>query len=238
MNNMISQKIRISLFLSILLIIGIEPLIGETVNGYYVKNTNDTVFTNFVLPNYKDESFLFFELQWSIKCKNDTTAEYLIKPDSVKEVRFEYKNKFEKILSRKNNFRTVLGEKKKPFVFLRIVKEGAINLFKGVILGQRTGGSAGSFQYGANGQVVSHSSGSIVPTGSSYPLNIYFLEDEAKVMHRLSAVGLKRKLKTYFARCPFLVEKIKKNEYWYDEIELMVHIYNYNCELSAPLPTK
>jgi len=121
-----------------------------------------------------------------------------------------------KYLKEKNNF---------P-LWLKVIVEGKVNLYKNDISGFNFGPMAGSGFGGGFGAPMAMSSG---------PVIYYYVSHEGDAeVFKITSIGnisknFKNAASEFFKDCPALVEKINTKTFRKDDIEEVVNFYNKNC---------
>lgn len=189
-----------------------KALIGEKATGYIISHKDDTLFVTFKIP-LQNNTPDFEKLQWEIVYTDTNETSHVLTPEMAKEISFTINGTFYTLLSNKNT----IGLRNEYYtkmdnVFLHLIKQGKVKLYN-YYKSQMIGGMS--------------SSGMTNP--SAIGINKFIIQLETGEISKIKCIGFKKSAQKYFPNCPALIQKIKNNVLTCQQIELIVHEYNYGC---------
>jgi hypothetical protein len=160
------------------------------------------------VPNYE-------MLQRKVKYFDDKGNKMTLRPGQAKEIRFSYKGKEIRMLSRYDEDGLTYNVPRDRNIFLKLEIDGKLKLFK--------------YYYTENSPNVHDASTGPATNADSYRIERYILQNENGKLKRIKGLTFKRDMTEYFRDCPGLVHKIENKEFRKRDLELMVSFYNSNC---------
>ena len=182
---------------------------------------NDTLDTTLKIPGYGLSSIPnYLKVQYKIKYYDKNRALRVLRPKDAKEIRFTFKGRNIRMLSRPNtNGLGGFSLTSSTYIFLKVVElelEGKAKLFNVYIT--------------EIGPAVILGSGGASPGASANMSKKYVLEKEGGELIRVRTLSFKKDMIKYFSDCPELVKKIKDKEFRMRDLEMLVVFYNDRCE--------
>lgn len=141
----------------------------------------------------------------------------VLRPDMAKEIRFAYKGKEIRMLSRSTlgiDFADVLMLD--TDIFLKIEVDGPVKLFR----------FYSTRQSGGN---MNPTTGMMTGT-MSYSVERFLLQKGSGMLKRPKTLTFRKDMKEYFGDCPELVSKIESKEFTKNELFSIVSFYNAQCK--------
>ena len=149
---------------------------AKKIKGYYVNNTDDTIMVTFSIPmNSLDGEPSFLRLQWEVTFLDEKNEKWVLKPGEVKEIVFDYGEEHIRMLSRENTLELSRGfTSPKEYLFLRLMKDGRMKLFKyyyrivdyGIFTGLRAGVDSGYNPEIHTNDILQKNDGKLFPAGN------------------------------------------------------------------------
>lgn len=187
-------------------------LMADNLSGYFVSLKEDTVYVTFKIPVNHDLPD-FEKLQWEVYYSDSSGNSHLLKPQLTKEFSFTKNGTFYTFVSNKNTIglRNDFYQKEEH-LFLHLIKQGKVKLY-----------------HYYKSQIIGGMSSSGMTNPSSVAIDKYIIQLENGDLDKIKCMGFKKNALMYFPNCPTLIQKIKKNILTCQQIELIVHEYNYGC---------
>jgi hypothetical protein len=195
-------------------LISLNQLEAEKITGYFITKTNDTLKVTFKIPvNFFSQEPNFEKIQWKITYYDSINQKQILKPNMAKEIVFDYDGENIRMLSRQNNL-GLIGSIfiDNSYVFLQLIKDGKLKLFKYY----KTNSSPGMY----------NSSTGAMTGGYSYTVEKYIMQKGNEGLFKTRWLSFKKDMADYLSDCPELAKKIEDKIYGSDDIELIVDEYN------------
>lgn len=189
---------------------------AKKIPGFFINKEGDTVCVTF------DVTFGFFgqdakieRIQEKIRYYDSLNNKNTLKPEDASEVVIVNSGDTIRMLSKANNLG--LGSfLSRNGIFLRLIKDGPLKLFKYYESGSSTPG-------------YNHSTNT-VSSGYTYETEMHILQKKDGPLVRVrNEVNFRKEMSKYLSDCPELVKKIDQKQYRKDDIFLIVEEYNKNC---------
>lgn len=209
------MKISLS-FLAILFLFSINSD-AKKISGFFITTGGDTVHVRFnVRVNLISQKIKIERIQNKIKCYDSLNTKKTLKPDMAKELVIADSSDTVRMLSRTNNL-GLGGASSGKFIFLKIITDGNLKLFK-----YYWSESSTSYSITANGAM----------SGSTYgEFEDWILQKNDEPLFRInSSLSFRRDIKAYLSDCPELVKRIEERRYRSRNMALIVDLYNNDCK--------
>jgi hypothetical protein len=177
--------------------------------GYYITTLGDTTHVIFNIPVKSLEDLPNFEkLHYRIKYYDKNKNKFELKPNDVREVVFDYKGYLIRMVSEKNTLQLGSVFSSHNQIFLHLVRDGKLRLYK---------------YYSSNRAPATNAS------QVQYPAETHILKKRNEELFRPGYLTFKKDMVAYLAECPELVSKIESRRYRAEDIIRIVEEYNENC---------
>ena len=209
-----------SLLFFFIIIINFSLRAKDLVAGYYINLNNDTIHVVFKIStiDFGTEPNLEY-LQKSIAIIDSNNKKEILMPFMAKQFSFDFNGKIYTMYAACLYCENNLNE-----IFLQRKKTGVLNLYL-----QLKTVSSGGFSGGGFGGYGGGFSAPTYIAGSSSTIEHYILQKNNQPLYNITRAFFKHDMKLYFEDCPFLLKKIKEDEFRFEDIETIVDFYNTNC---------
>ena len=208
------MKKHFSLFVMVLLISTYSE--AKKIPGFFINKEGDTVYVTFnvTVSLFRQEAKIE-RIQEKIRYYDSLNNKNTLKPEDASEVVIVNSGDTIRMLSKANNLG--LGSfLSRNGIFLRLIKDGPLKLFKYYESGSSTPG-------------YNHSTNT-VSSGYTYETEMHILQKKDGPLVRVrNEVNFRKEMSKYLSDCPELVKKIDQKQYRKDDIFLIVEEYNKNC---------
>lgn len=183
----------------------INVFAAKRIKGYYISRSNDTVQVDLKIPFLllSDEPS-YLPLQGGVTYYDVNGKTASLRPSAILEVGFEFAGKKTRLVSVHNNLELVGSVfRDNSYIFLRIINDGKLKLYK-YYRTQQTGGGA-------------------------YTVEINIFKKENKELFQTDLFFFRKDLISYLYDCNTLVQKLSDKVYGSDDADEIVNYYNMNC---------
>lgn len=189
--------------------------IAKKVEGKIIRE-NDTLYVILNIPvKFFDVDPNYESLQYRVKYFDKTGKKITVWPNEAKEIQFKYNFENVRLLSRVNT----LGGKNiflsRNRIFLKLEKEGKLNLFR--------------YYYTQSSPGMYNASSGMMMPGSSYGVEQYILQKGDQDLKQPKTLTFKKDMAQYFSDCPTLVKQIESRDFRKGDMEQIVDFYNDKC---------
>lgn len=211
---------------------------AEKAPGYYITKSKDTMKVEFYIPTTKRFSKKpdYEKMQAYVTYYGEQGKAHTLLPDQVREISFEYLGVKDRMIASERNFGMYEGVfiAHGP-VFLRLIKDGKLRLFKHYTKEKRARNYASGEGYGTAGQATGGPGITYSEEVDVKVENYIFQKDTSdffQTKYRFSLIKrdqFKRDMSAYLFDCPILVKEIQAGKYRRWDIEKIVDEYNKTC---------
>jgi len=208
---------RIGFIVIVIIFCSISASLGAKVNGYFITNDGDTIHTVFRVPgNLLSTTITFEKLQWKIRYTDKNNQAYNLMPEHAREFFFTFKGSLVRFLSRENTLKASnSGFNPAPKIFLRLIVDGNLKLFKFYQYSGFTDGDPGSPD-----PVLRESPGWS---------EVSILQKDNAPLFEPRIASFRKDMRNYLSDCPKLAEKIKNRTLKSEDLKQIVEEYNEMC---------
>ncbi|NLL15342.1 MAG: hypothetical protein GX267_18240 [Fibrobacter sp.] len=208
------MKKHFSLFVMVLLISTYSE--AKKIPGFFINKEGDTVYVTFnvTVSLFRQEAKIE-RIQEKIRYYDSLNNTNTLKPENASEVVIVNSVDTIRMLSRTNNLG--LGSFfARNGIFLRLIKDGTLKLFK---------------YYESKSSAPGHNnSNNTMSGGYTYEIESYILQKKNEPLFRTrSQVTFRKDMTDYLSDCPELVKKIEQKKYRKEDMALIVEEYNKLC---------
>lgn len=189
---------------------------AKKIPGFFINKDGDTVHVTFnVAVNLFRQEAKINRIQEKIRYYDSLNNTNTLRPENTSEVVMVSSGDTIRMLSRANNLG--LGSFfSRNGIFLRLIKDGPLKLFK-------------YYESKSSAPGYNHSS-NIMSGGYTYEVESYVLQKKDEPLFRTrSQVNFRKDMADYLSDCPELVTKIEQKKYRKDDMALIVEEYNKQC---------
>lgn len=184
--------------------------------GFYINKDGDTVYVKFnvAVSLFRQEAKID-RIQEKIRFYDSLNNTHYLKPEHASEVVIISSEDTIRMLSRANNLG--LGSfLSRNGIFLRLIKDGKLKLFKYY----ESKSSAPGYNHSTN----------TMSGGYTYETQCYVLQKDNEPLFRtMNPVSFGNDMANYLSECPELVIKIEQKQYQKNDVPLIVDEYNKKC---------
>lgn len=189
---------------------------AKKIPGFFINKDGDTVHVTFnVAVNLFRQEAKINRIQEKIRYYDSLNNTNTLRPENTSEVVMVSSGDTIRMLSRANNLG--LGSFfSRNGIFLRLIKDGPLKLFK-------------YYESKSSAPGYNHSN-NIMSGGYTYEVKSYILQKKDEPLFRTrSQVNFRKDMADYLSDCPELVTKIEQKKYRKDDMALIVEEYNKQC---------
>ena len=179
---------------------------------------DDTLGVTFRIPVTLFAHEIEFEkIQRKIKYFDTAGKKSVIKPDQAEEIRFYYKNKEIRLLSRFIALRLHDLFSKNHYYFLKLEMDGKLKLLR--------------YYYTEDSPEVYEASSDVMITGQSYTVSKYILQKSDEELFMPRTLAFRKDMMKYFQDCPELINMIENRKYRKRDMVNIARYYNSYCHI-------